>query len=82
MYERRQAPEADKIDNGRAYIIILVPRGKAALEEASGVGPEVWQGRGGKEIGIVGEGRGEKGREVEGSCTAPTATSPPVNLCR
>ena len=36
VFERRQPPEADKVDNGRAYIIILVPRGKAALEEVRG----------------------------------------------
>lgn len=33
VHERRPEPAADKVDNGRAYIIILVPRGKAALEE-------------------------------------------------
>ena len=33
VFERRDQPEADRVDNGRAYIIILVPRGKAALEE-------------------------------------------------
>ena len=33
VYERREEPRADSVDNGRAYIIILVPRGKAALEE-------------------------------------------------
>ena len=36
VFERRDQPEEDKVDNGRAYIIILVPRGKAALEEARG----------------------------------------------
>ncbi|KAG1675257.1 hypothetical protein FOA52_016288 [Chlamydomonas sp. UWO 241] len=33
VYERRPEPDADSVDNGRAYIIILIPRGKAALEE-------------------------------------------------
>lgn len=33
VYERREQPKAETADNGRAYIIILVPRGKAALEE-------------------------------------------------
>lgn len=33
VYEKRPEPQADLIDNGRAYIIILIPRGKAALEE-------------------------------------------------
>ncbi|GAX76027.1 hypothetical protein CEUSTIGMA_g3470.t1 [Chlamydomonas eustigma] len=33
VYERRPEPKADVVDSGRAYIIILIPRGKAALAE-------------------------------------------------
>lgn len=33
VHEKRAEPDADKVDTGRAYIIILIPRGKAALEE-------------------------------------------------
>eukprot|EP00955_Chlamydomonas_euryale_P073839 361865-Chlamydomonas_euryale.AAC.4 len=34
VYEKRAEPAKEGgVDNGRAYIIILIPRGKAALEE-------------------------------------------------
>jgi kynurenine 3-monooxygenase len=33
VFEKRSEPVEDKVDTGRAYIIILIPRGKAALEE-------------------------------------------------
>lgn len=33
VYEKRPEPNQDMVDSGRAYIIILIPRGKAALEE-------------------------------------------------
>ncbi len=33
VHERRPEPSADKVDTGRAYIIFLIPRGKAALQE-------------------------------------------------
>ncbi|GIL95578.1 hypothetical protein Vretimale_1533 [Volvox reticuliferus] len=33
VYERRPEPRNDPVDTGRAYIIILIPRGQAALKE-------------------------------------------------
>jgi kynurenine 3-monooxygenase len=33
VYEKRPEPNSDLVDTGRAYIIILIPRGRAALEE-------------------------------------------------
>eukprot|EP00882_Tetradesmus_deserticola_P018045 GHRQ01019362.1.p1 GENE.GHRQ01019362.1~~GHRQ01019362.1.p1 ORF type:complete len:224 (+),score=55.99 GHRQ01019362.1:113-784(+) len=33
VHERRPEPKADAVDTGRAYIIILIPRGQAALQE-------------------------------------------------
>ncbi|KAG2449076.1 hypothetical protein HYH02_005825 [Chlamydomonas schloesseri] len=33
VYERRPEPKNDAVDTGRAYIIILIPRGQAALKE-------------------------------------------------
>ena len=33
VYERRPEPRLDAVDTGRAYIIILIPRGPAALQE-------------------------------------------------
>jgi 2-polyprenyl-6-methoxyphenol hydroxylase-like FAD-dependent oxidoreductase len=33
VYERRPEPKQDAVDTGRAYIIILIPRGQAALKE-------------------------------------------------
>eukprot|EP00879_Flechtneria_rotunda_P010233 GHRR01010699.1.p1 GENE.GHRR01010699.1~~GHRR01010699.1.p1 ORF type:complete len:574 (+),score=201.61 GHRR01010699.1:88-1722(+) len=33
VYERRPEPKSDAVDTGRAYIIILNPRGQGALEE-------------------------------------------------
>ncbi|EFJ43553.1 flagellar-specific protein Ssa14 [Volvox carteri f. nagariensis] len=33
VYERRPEPRNDPVDTGRAYIIILIPRGQAALNE-------------------------------------------------
>ncbi|KXZ44087.1 hypothetical protein GPECTOR_74g701 [Gonium pectorale] len=33
VYERRPEPKNDPVDTGRAYIIILIPRGQAALKE-------------------------------------------------
>jgi hypothetical protein len=36
VYERRPEPRNDAVDTGRAYIIIVIPRGQAALKEVSG----------------------------------------------
>jgi hypothetical protein len=36
VYERRPEPKNDAVDTGRAYIIIVIPRGQAALKEVSG----------------------------------------------
>lgn len=33
VYERRPEPKEDAVDAGRAYIIILIQRGQAALKE-------------------------------------------------
>jgi hypothetical protein len=33
VYERRPEPKLDAVDTGRAYIIIVIPRGQAALKE-------------------------------------------------
>ncbi|KAG2495591.1 hypothetical protein HYH03_006191 [Edaphochlamys debaryana] len=33
VFERRPEPKLDPVDTGRAYIIILIPRGQAALKE-------------------------------------------------
>lgn len=33
VFERRPQPKEDEVDTGRAYIIILIPRGAAALKE-------------------------------------------------
>jgi hypothetical protein len=33
VFERRPEPKADAVDTGRAYIIIVIPRGQAALKE-------------------------------------------------
>lgn len=33
VFEKRPEPNSDLVDTGRAYIIILIPRGRAALEE-------------------------------------------------
>uniref|UniRef100_A0A383WAT6 FAD-binding domain-containing protein n=1 Tax=Tetradesmus obliquus TaxID=3088 RepID=A0A383WAT6_TETOB len=33
VFERRPEPKQDAVDTGRAYIIILIPRGQAALKE-------------------------------------------------
>lgn len=33
VFEKRPDPEDDPVDPGRAYIIILIPRGQSALEE-------------------------------------------------
>ncbi|GFR39880.1 hypothetical protein Agub_g382 [Astrephomene gubernaculifera] len=33
VYDRRPEPRNDMVDTGRAYIIILIPRGQAALKE-------------------------------------------------
>eukprot|EP00798_Chlamydomonas_sp_ICE-L_P016017 gene16017-22155_t len=33
VYERRPEPRGDGVDTGRAYIIILIPRGQASLEQ-------------------------------------------------
>jgi ubiquitin carboxyl-terminal hydrolase 48 len=33
VFERRPEPASDAVDTGRAYIIILIPRGQAALSE-------------------------------------------------
>lgn len=33
VYERRPEPCHDSVDTGRAYIIIVIPRGQAALQE-------------------------------------------------
>jgi ubiquitin carboxyl-terminal hydrolase 48 len=33
VYERRPEPSEDQVDTGRAYIIILIPRGQAALQQ-------------------------------------------------
>jgi 2-polyprenyl-6-methoxyphenol hydroxylase-like FAD-dependent oxidoreductase len=35
VYERRPEPKNDPVDTGRAYIIILIPRGQAALKDVS-----------------------------------------------
>jgi threonine dehydrogenase-like Zn-dependent dehydrogenase len=35
VFERRPEPKADAVDTGRAYIIILIPRGQAALKEVN-----------------------------------------------
>jgi flavin-dependent dehydrogenase len=35
VYERRPEPKEDAVDTGRAYIIILIPRGQAALKEVN-----------------------------------------------
>jgi 2-polyprenyl-6-methoxyphenol hydroxylase-like FAD-dependent oxidoreductase len=35
VYERRPEPKQDAVDTGRAYIIILIPRGQAALKEVT-----------------------------------------------
>lgn len=33
VFERRPEPKSDSVDTGRAYIIIVIPRGQAALQE-------------------------------------------------
>lgn len=38
VYERRPEPKSDTVDTGRAYIIIVIPRGQAALKEVTHVG--------------------------------------------
>jgi kynurenine 3-monooxygenase len=38
VYERRPEPTQDAVDTGRAYIIILIPRGQKALNEVGGWG--------------------------------------------
>ena len=35
VHERRPEPKNDPVDTGRAYIIILIPRGQAALKDVS-----------------------------------------------
>lgn len=39
VFERRPEPKQDAVDTGRAYIIILIPRGQAALKEVRCVPP-------------------------------------------
>lgn len=40
VYERRPEPKLDAVDTGRAYIIIVIPRGQAALREVGDGGAE------------------------------------------